>query len=80
MSWKSVISLEEAARKLSDNKVEESKIKTKIRRLYDIANVLNALGLIEKTSLFQNCGESSSRKPAFKWIGLQGLEELSDEI
>jgi len=35
----------------------------KVRRLYDIANVLTALRLIEKIHLVQ------SRKAAFKWLG-----------
>jgi hypothetical protein len=38
--------------------IEEKKLKTKIRRLYDIANVLQSIGLIQKTS-FMN------KKPAF---------------
>ncbi|CAA6672596.1 unnamed protein product [Spirodela intermedia] len=38
----------------------------KVRRLYDIANVLSSLKLIEKT---QN---SESRKPAFRWLGIEG--------
>jgi transcription factor E2F7/8 len=45
---KRVISLEEAAKFLS-SPFEQNKIKTKIRRLYDIANVFQALGLIVKT-------------------------------
>lgn len=52
-------------------------MKTKIRRLYDIANVLSSLGLIEK------CQAINSKKPAFKWIGLEGtiksLNDLKDE-
>lgn len=38
-------------------------LKTKIRRLYDIANILSSLQLIEKV-------QTSNRKPAFKWLGL----------
>eukprot|EP00826_Nyctotherus_ovalis_P012131 TRINITY_DN13175_c0_g3_i1.p2 TRINITY_DN13175_c0_g3~~TRINITY_DN13175_c0_g3_i1.p2 ORF type:complete len:193 (+),score=45.90 TRINITY_DN13175_c0_g3_i1:789-1367(+) len=45
---------------------EYNKIKTKIRRLYDIANVLQALNLIEKTLL-------ANHKPAFKWLGHPGF-------
>lgn len=37
-------------------------LKTKVRRLYDIANILTSLGLIEKVP-------TSNRKPAFKWLG-----------
>jgi transcription factor E2F7/8 len=40
VTWKRVISLEEAAREISQKDIEEQKLKTKIRRLYDIANVL----------------------------------------
>jgi transcription factor E2F7/8 len=59
ISWKRVISLEEAARSISNHDIEEQKLKTKIRRLYDIANVLQSIGLITKTSYPQ------SKKPAF---------------
>src|SRR4051812_42804286 len=38
-------------------------ILAKVRRLYDIANVLTSLRLIEKIHLVQ------TRKPAFKWMG-----------
>lgn len=37
-------------------------LKTKVRRLYDIANILSSLNLIEKV-------HTSNRKPAFKWLG-----------
>uniref|UniRef100_A0A4W5PFU4 Transcription factor E2F7 n=1 Tax=Hucho hucho TaxID=62062 RepID=A0A4W5PFU4_9TELE len=37
----------------------------KVRRLYDIANVLTSLGLIKKVHVREERG----RKPAFKWIG-----------
>jgi len=49
MGWKDVISLEQSARQFSMGKIDESKIKTKVRRLYDIANVLASLKLIKKT-------------------------------
>jgi transcription factor E2F7/8 len=70
LTWKNIISLEQAAKKLSSENIEENKIKTKVRRLYDIANVFTALGLIKKTCL------EDSRKPAFQWIGLAGLERF----
>jgi len=58
-----VVSLESAARRLMDETViDENRLKTKIRRLYDIANILCSLNLIEKTHL-----ADGSRKPAFKW-------------
>jgi hypothetical protein len=37
----------------------------KIRRLYDIANVLSSLDLIKKVHVTEERG----RKPAFKWTG-----------
>lgn len=78
MSWKRVISLEEAARQISDDeKIDDKTLKTKIRRLYDIANVLQSIGLIAKT-------QSKNRKPAFRWVGLQGaidsLQEIKDLV
>lgn len=74
VTWKRVISLEEAARSISDGeKIDEKMLKTKIRRLYDIANVLQSIGLIAKT-------QSKNRKPAFKWVGLHGSVESLQEI
>lgn len=73
LNWRTTISLEQAARRISDNHIDESKLKTKVRRLYDIANVLAALNLIEKTSL-------ETRKPAFKWVGEEGLEVFIEEM
>nr|XP_015811112.2 transcription factor E2F7 isoform X2 [Nothobranchius furzeri] len=46
--------------KESQDSSSHSKYKTKVRRLYDIANVLTSLGLIRK---------EKGRKPAFKWLG-----------
>ena len=69
VTWKDVLSLEEAAKQISDGEVYDEKLlKTKIRRLYYIANVLQSIGLIHKTQM------SNSRKPAFKWIGLRGVK------
>eukprot|EP00063_Salmo_salar_P089292 XP_014064127.1 PREDICTED: transcription factor E2F7-like [Salmo salar] len=49
----------------SQDPASHSKYKTKVRRLYDIANVLTSLGLIKKVHVREERG----RKPAFKWIG-----------
>uniref|UniRef100_A0ACD5VB15 Uncharacterized protein n=1 Tax=Avena sativa TaxID=4498 RepID=A0ACD5VB15_AVESA len=57
------ISLDEAARLLLGERHAESNMRTKVRRLYDIANVLSSLNLIEKTQ------QVDSRKPAFRWLG-----------
>ncbi|CAH0480114.1 unnamed protein product [Peronospora belbahrii] len=60
-----IIPLDQAAKQLiqmEDSKsVEDRLLKTKIRRLYDVANVLVSVGLIEKLQL------SNSRKPVFRW-------------
>jgi predicted ATP-dependent Lon-type protease len=53
---------------------EAQKLKTKIRRLYDIANVLQSIGLIEKTNHTYN------KKPAFRWIGIHGVHEFVKEL
>ncbi|CDW74327.1 transcription factor dp-1 [Stylonychia lemnae] len=74
VSWKDIISLEEAARQISKIDIEEQKLKTKIRRLYDIANVLQSIGLIQKTSY------PSSKKPAFQWVGIQGVQDFVNEL
>uniref|UniRef100_A0ACD5YRG9 Uncharacterized protein n=1 Tax=Avena sativa TaxID=4498 RepID=A0ACD5YRG9_AVESA len=58
-----MISLEEAAKFLLGEGHEESNMRTKVRRLYDIANVLSSLKLIEKTQV-------DTRKPAFRWLGM----------
>uniref|UniRef100_A0A4W3JRK2 Transcription factor E2F8 n=1 Tax=Callorhinchus milii TaxID=7868 RepID=A0A4W3JRK2_CALMI len=64
-----VVNLDIAAKILigEDQKVDldHNKFKTKIRRLYDIANVLTSLELIKKVHV----AEERGRKPAFKWIG-----------
>nr|XP_033783792.1 transcription factor E2F8 [Geotrypetes seraphini]XP_033783793.1 transcription factor E2F8 [Geotrypetes seraphini] len=64
-----IVSLEVAAKILigEDNieDLDKSKFKTKIRRLYDIANVLSSLDLIKKVHVTEEKG----RKPAFKWMG-----------
>lgn len=63
VSQSQVVSLEDAARLLLGDCKDASKLKTKVRRLYDIANILSSLQLIEKTHMAEN------RKPAFKWLG-----------
>jgi transcription factor E2F7/8 len=60
-----VVSLEAAARTLLGSCADSAKLKTKVRRLYDIANILSSLRLIEKTHLVD------SRKPAFRWLGVE---------
>ncbi|XP_010546013.1 PREDICTED: E2F transcription factor-like E2FE [Tarenaya hassleriana] len=61
-----IISLDEAAKLLLGDAHNTSIMRTKVRRLYDIANVLSSMNLIEKTHT------SETRKPAFKWLGYSG--------
>ncbi|XP_053114205.1 transcription factor E2F7 isoform X2 [Hemicordylus capensis] len=63
-----IVTLDIAAKILieeSQDTADHSKFKTKVRRLYDIANVLTSLSLIKKVHVTEERG----RKPAFKWIG-----------
>ena len=61
--------------RISDGEqLDDKMLKTKIRRLYDIANVLQSIGLIRKTQMIE------CRKPAFKWIGLHGTVKAIHEI
>uniref|UniRef100_A0A672QVS8 Transcription factor E2F8 n=1 Tax=Sinocyclocheilus grahami TaxID=75366 RepID=A0A672QVS8_SINGR len=73
-----VVSLEIAAKILigEDQVVDQdkNKFKTKIRRLYDIANVLSSLELIKKVHVTEDRG----RKPAFKWTGPEYLPSLKN--
>uniref|UniRef100_A0A2N9FAK5 E2F/DP family winged-helix DNA-binding domain-containing protein n=1 Tax=Fagus sylvatica TaxID=28930 RepID=A0A2N9FAK5_FAGSY len=58
-----MISLDEAAKLLLGDAHNTSIMRTKVRRLYDIANVLSSMKLIEKTHT------TDTRKPAFRWLG-----------
>ncbi|XP_014451316.1 transcription factor E2F7 isoform X2 [Alligator mississippiensis] len=73
-----IVTLDVAAKILieeSQDAADHSKFKTKVRRLYDIANVLTSLGLIKKVHVTEERG----RKPAFKWIGPVEFSGKSDE-
>lgn len=48
-----------------DSSTNNAKFKTKIRRLYDIANILTSLNLIRKVHVTEVRG----RKPAFQYVG-----------
>uniref|UniRef100_A0A8D0FCH1 Transcription factor E2F8 n=1 Tax=Strix occidentalis caurina TaxID=311401 RepID=A0A8D0FCH1_STROC len=80
VSTPQIVSLEVAAKILiGEDQLEDldkSKFKTKIRRLYDIANVLSSLGLIEKVHV----AEERGRKPAFKWTGPEVLTDSQESI
>ncbi|KFV60082.1 Transcription factor E2F8, partial [Tyto alba] len=78
VSTPQIVSLEVAAKILiGEDQLEDldkSKFKTKIRRLYDIANVLSSLELIKKVHVTEERG----RKPAFKWTGPEILPNIQD--
>uniref|UniRef100_V5IJ05 Putative transcription factor e2f8 n=2 Tax=Ixodes ricinus TaxID=34613 RepID=V5IJ05_IXORI len=62
------------------DKTQSLLYKTKIRRLYDIANILSSLGLIHKVTVT----EARGRKSAFKYIGpdigsLSSIDEVTTE-
>lgn len=74
-----IITLDVAAKILieeSQDTPDHSKFKTKVRRLYDIANVLTSLALIKKVHVMEERG----RKPAFKWIGPVDFSTSDDEL
>ncbi|KFP44646.1 Transcription factor E2F7, partial [Chlamydotis macqueenii] len=74
-----IVTLDIAAKILiegTQDAVDHSKFKTKVRRLYDIANVLTSLGLIKKVHVTEERG----RKPAFKWIGPVEFAGKTDEL
>lgn len=58
--------LEDAADELL-GKSDASKIKSKVRRLYDISNILSSLKLVEKIAVPSG---KPRRRTAFRWIGL----------
>ncbi|KAI5942469.1 Transcription factor E2F7 [Manis javanica] len=74
-----VVTLDVAARILIEQRPDtpdHSKFKTKVRRLYDIANVLTSLALIKKVHVTEERG----RKPAFKWIGPVDFSSTDEEL
>ncbi|XP_044603487.1 transcription factor E2F7 isoform X2 [Equus asinus] len=73
-----IVTLDVAAKILieeSQDTPDHSKFKTKVRRLYDIANVLTSLALIKKVHVTEERG----RKPAFKWIGPVDFSSSDEE-
>ncbi|KAK9052433.1 hypothetical protein SSX86_029062 [Deinandra increscens subsp. villosa] len=61
-----LISLETAATALLGDVHDPTAMRTKVRRLYDIANVFSSMDLLEKTR------HPESGKPSFRWLGLKG--------
>ncbi|XP_046844479.1 transcription factor E2F8-like isoform X1 [Xenia sp. Carnegie-2017] len=72
LSTGGVVTLEDAATALFDQH-DETNVKDRKRRLYDVANILQSLKLIEKFHIRGVTG----KKPGFKWIGID-IENLSD--
>ncbi|CAN1153281.1 E2F transcription factor-like E2FF [Linum perenne] len=64
-----MITLDTAATALLGDALNSTAMRTKVRRLYDIANVLSSMNLIEKTH------HPESRRPAFRWMGWRGNNE-----
>ncbi|KAI3665918.1 hypothetical protein L6452_44553 [Arctium lappa] len=61
-----LISLDTAATALLGDIHDPTAMRTKVRRLYDIANVFSSMNLLEKMR------HPESGKPAFRWLGLKG--------
>ncbi|XP_057710369.1 transcription factor E2F7 [Corythoichthys intestinalis] len=73
------VTLEAAAKVLieeSQDSSSHSKYKTKVRRLYDIANVLTSLNLIKKVHV----REEQARKPAFRWLGPVDFNKSEESV
>uniref|UniRef100_A0A0E0K529 E2F/DP family winged-helix DNA-binding domain-containing protein n=1 Tax=Oryza punctata TaxID=4537 RepID=A0A0E0K529_ORYPU len=68
------ISLDEAAKLLLGEGHAENSMRTKVRRLYDIANVLSSLNFIDKIQ------QADSRKPAFRWLGSAGKPKTENGV
>ncbi|KAK1383733.1 hypothetical protein POM88_021468 [Heracleum sosnowskyi] len=60
-----IISLDNAATALPGDVHDTTAMRTKARRLYDIANVFASMNLIEKVR------HPESGKPAFRWLGMK---------
>ncbi|GFS31778.1 DP-E2F-like 1 [Actinidia rufa] len=68
-----LISLDAAAKILLGDAHDPSIRRTKVRRLYDISNVLSSMNFIEKIQ------HPDTRKPAFRWLGIRGKFENGSE-
>ncbi|ESQ49943.1 hypothetical protein EUTSA_v10021032mg [Eutrema salsugineum] len=64
-----LITLDSAAKVLLSDSQDPMHMRTKVRRLYDIANVFSSMDLIEKTHI------PGTRKPAYKWLGSKSIIE-----
>ncbi|XP_010550096.1 PREDICTED: E2F transcription factor-like E2FF [Tarenaya hassleriana] len=64
-----LITLDSAAKALLSESQDPVNMRTKVRRLYDIANVFSSMNLIEKTHI------PETRKPAYRWLGWKGMSQ-----
>ncbi|KAL1205952.1 E2F transcription factor-like E2FD [Cardamine amara subsp. amara] len=70
-SYDDLIALDSVTKALLGETQDPINRKTKIRRLYDIANVFSSLRLIEKTHM------PDSKKAAYRWLGFESMSENS---
>uniref|UniRef100_A0A164VMX5 E2F/DP family winged-helix DNA-binding domain-containing protein n=1 Tax=Daucus carota subsp. sativus TaxID=79200 RepID=A0A164VMX5_DAUCS len=66
-----LISIDEAAILLNGDAQDPSLIQTKVKRLYDIANVLASMNIIQKTY------QPETKRFVFRWIGIRGEAEMA---
>ncbi|CAN8236383.1 unnamed protein product [Cochlearia groenlandica] len=64
-----LITLDGATKALLNESQDPINMRTKVRRLYDIANVFSSMNLIEKTHI------PETRKPAYRWLGPKAISE-----
>ena len=62
---------------LGPSQGEDKSFKTKIRRMYDIANVLTSLGIIKKENV---AGNSSKAQPSFRWVYPIHPQDMSQHL
>ncbi|XP_063936197.1 E2F transcription factor-like E2FE [Daucus carota subsp. sativus] len=66
-----LISIDEAAILLNGDAQDPSLIQTKVKRFYDIANVLSSMNIIQKTY------QPETKRFVFRWIGIRGQAEMA---
>ncbi|EOA30894.1 hypothetical protein CARUB_v10014041mg [Capsella rubella] len=69
-----LITLDSAAKALLSDSQDPVHMRTKVRRLYDIANVFSSMNLIEKTHI------PETKKPAYRWLGSDSIAEKGTSL
>ncbi|XP_010501826.1 PREDICTED: E2F transcription factor-like E2FF [Camelina sativa] len=69
-----LITLDSAAKALLSDSQDPVHMRTKVRRLYDIANVFSSMNLIEKTQI------PETKKPAYRWLGSESIAETGTSL